>query len=165
MNRRLFLEKMSDNKLKEIFDKIEDAQINGDTNDDEIIFLSDTYYSNKTGIERLLFLAMDIYRECAIRWRINEQILKELGIELKKLELKDDDVLAFEYDIEKIFPKELNDYMRKISKIIDNKMIAFPNDNSLIIYKNKKEDLMKIKEKFNEKIDKILRGDSKCTSQ
>lgn len=29
MNRRLFLEKMSDNKLKEIFDKIEDAQING----------------------------------------------------------------------------------------------------------------------------------------
>lgn len=97
--------------------------------------------------------------------QMNEQILKELGIKLKKLELKDDDVLVFEYDIEKILPKELNDYMRKISKIIDNKMIAFPNDNSLIIYKNKKEDLMKIKEKFNEKIDKILRGDSKCTSQ
>ena len=96
---------------------------------------------------------------------LNEQILEELGIKLKKLELKDDDVLVFEYDIEKILPKELNDYMRKISKIIDNKMIAFPNDNSLIIYKNKEEDLMKIKEKFNEKIDKILRGDSKCTSQ
>lgn len=96
---------------------------------------------------------------------MSEQTLKELGIELKKLELKDDDVLVFEYDIEKIFPKELNNYMRKISKIIDNKMIAFPNDNSLIIYKNKKVDLMKIKEKFNEKIDKILRGDSKCTSQ
>lgn len=96
---------------------------------------------------------------------MNEQILKELGIELNKLELKDDDVLVFEYDIEKIFPKELNDYMRKINKIIDNKIIAFPNDNSLRIYKNKEEDLMKIKEKFNEKIDKILRGDSKCTSQ
>lgn len=96
---------------------------------------------------------------------MNEQILKELGIELKKLELKDDDVLVFEYDIEKILPKELNDYMKEISKIIDNKMITLPNDNSLIIYKNKEEDLMKIKEKFNEKIDKILRGDSKCTSQ
>ena len=96
---------------------------------------------------------------------MSEQTLKELGIELKKLELKEDDVLVFEYDIEKILPKELNDYMREISKIIDNKIIAFPNDNSLIIYKNKKEDLMKIKEKFNEKIDKILRGDSKCTSQ
>lgn len=96
---------------------------------------------------------------------MSEQTLKELGIELKKLELKEDDVLVFEYDIEKISPKKLNDYMREISKIIDNKIIAFPNDNSLIIYKNKKEDLMKIKEKFNEKIDKILRGDSKCTSQ
>ena len=96
---------------------------------------------------------------------MSEQVLKELEFELKKLELKDNDVLVFEYDIEKIFPKELNDYMRKINKIIDNKIIAFPNDNSLIIYKNKKEDLMKIKEKFNEKIDKILRGDSKCTSQ
>ena len=96
---------------------------------------------------------------------MSEQTLKELGIELKKLELKDNDVLVFEYDIEKISPKKLNDYMREISKIIDNKIIAFPNDNSLIIYKNKKEDLMKIKEKFNEKIDKILRGDSKCTSQ
>lgn len=165
MNRKLFLEKMSDDKLKEVFEKIEDAQINCGTDDEEIIFLADTYYSNKTGIERLLFLAMDIYREYAIRWRMSEQILKELGIELKKLELKENDVLVVEYDIEKIFPKELNNYMRKISKIIDNKMIAFPNDNSLIIYKNKKVDLMKIKEKFNEKINKILRGDSKCTSQ
>lgn len=96
---------------------------------------------------------------------MNEQTLKELGIELKKLELKEDDVLLVEYDIESVLPKEINDYMKQISKIIDNKMIAFPNDNSLIIYKNKKEDLMKVKEKFNEKIDKILRGDSKCTSQ
>lgn len=96
---------------------------------------------------------------------MNKQILKELGIKLKKLELKKNDVLVFEYDIEKILPKELNDYMKEISKIIDNKMITLPNDNSLIIYKNKKEDLMKIKEKFNEKIDKILRGDSKCTNQ
>lgn len=68
MNRKLFLEKMSDDKLKEVFEKIEDAQINCGTDDEEIIFLVDTYYSNKTGIERLLFLAMDIYRECAIRW-------------------------------------------------------------------------------------------------
>lgn len=80
MNRKLFLEKMSDDKLKEVFEKIEDAQINCGTDDEEIIFLADTYYSNKTGIERLLFLAMDIYRECAIRWRMSEQILKELGL-------------------------------------------------------------------------------------
>lgn len=96
---------------------------------------------------------------------MNEQTLKELGIELKKLKLKVDDVLIVEYDIESVLPKEINDYMKQISKTIDNKMIVFPNDNSLIIYKNKKEDLMKVKEKFNEKIDKILRGDSKCTSQ
>lgn len=90
---------------------------------------------------------------------MNEQTLKELGIELKKLELKEDDVLVIEYDIEKILPKELNDYMREISKIIENKMIAFPNDNSLIIYKNKEEYLLKIKERLNEKIDKILKGE------
>lgn len=90
---------------------------------------------------------------------MSEQILKELGIELKKLELKDDDVLVFEYDIEKILPKELNDYMREISKIIDNKIIAFPNDNSLRIYKNKEDYLLKIKERFNKSIERVLKGE------
>lgn len=159
MNRKLFLEKMSDDKLKEVFEKIEDAQINCGTDDEEIIFLADTYYSNKTGIERLLFLAMDIYREYAIRWRMSEQILKELGIELKKLELKDDDVLIVEYDIESVLPKEINDYMKQISKIIDNKIIAYPNDKSLIMYKENKEYLLKFKNKIDERIDKILKGE------
>ena len=68
MNRKLFLEKMSDDKLKQIFEKVEEAQINCGTNDEEVIYLSDIYHSNKPGIERLLFLAMDVYRECAIRW-------------------------------------------------------------------------------------------------
>ena len=90
---------------------------------------------------------------------MSEQILKELGIKLKKLELKDDDVLVFEYDIEKILPKELNDYMREISKIIDNKIIAFPNDNSLRIYKNKEDYLLKIKERFNKSIERVLKGE------
>ena len=90
---------------------------------------------------------------------MSEQILKELGIKLKKLELKDDDVLVFEYDTEKIFPKELNDYMKGISKIIDNKMIAFPNDNSLTIYKDKEDYLLKIKERFNKSIERVLKGE------
>lgn len=90
---------------------------------------------------------------------MNEKILEELGIELKKLELKEDDVLIVEYDIESVLPKEINDYMIQISKIIDNKIIAFPNDNSLRIYKNKEDYLLKIKERFNESIERILKGE------
>lgn len=90
---------------------------------------------------------------------MSEQTLEELGTELKKLELKEDDVLIVEYDIESVLPKEINDYMKQISKIIDNKIIAYPNDKSLIIYKENKEYLLKFKNKIDERIDKILKGE------
>lgn len=90
---------------------------------------------------------------------MNKQTLKELGIELKKLELKGDDVLIVEYDIESVFPKELNDYIKEIRNMIDNKIIAYPNDKSLIMYKENKEYLLKLKNKIDERIDKILKGE------
>lgn len=88
---------------------------------------------------------------------MSEQTLKELGIELKKLEFKEDEVVIVEYDINKIKPKELGDIIKFIKKQIKNKIIVVPNGNSLRFF-HTKDDLLKIKNRFNEIIDKMLKG-------
>lgn len=66
------LKGITDNKLKVLFRKIEKCQIDCGTTDKELIELINKYYSNNTNVERLFWLAVDIYRECAIRWNNEE---------------------------------------------------------------------------------------------
>ena len=68
MNRMLWTQKLSDEKLKDIMDKVEDLQIKGATNDEELCNLSETWYDNSVGMERLMVLSIDVWKEAAFRW-------------------------------------------------------------------------------------------------
>lgn len=57
---------------------------------------------------------------------MSEQILKELGIELKKLELKEDDILIVETDLSKIRPQLAEKFIQAIENRINNKVIPYP---------------------------------------
>lgn len=69
MESKLFLEKMSDKKLKELLELIEDMDTKGTTDSEIIHYYADTWYDNKVGIERLLRLQIDVYREASHRYR------------------------------------------------------------------------------------------------
>ena len=69
----LWTQKLSDDKLKDILDKVDDLQITGVTGDDELQNLADTWYDNSVGMERFMALSIDVWKEAAFRWR-NKQI-------------------------------------------------------------------------------------------
>jgi len=69
MNRKLFLEKLTDEKLKELLELLEDMEIKGSTDNEIIHHYADTWYDNRVGVERLLLLQIDTYREASFRWR------------------------------------------------------------------------------------------------
>lgn len=68
MRRPLFLEKMTDKELKELIDVFETINITGTTDNEKVLHLAETWYSFKTGVERLIFLQADVYKEAAYRW-------------------------------------------------------------------------------------------------
>lgn len=88
---------------------------------------------------------------------MSEQTLKELGIELKKLELKEDDVLIVETDLDKINPRLAGNFLQIIVNKVNNKIIPYPKGMNL--KKVGKENLIRIKNRFNESVDKILKGE------
>ena len=65
----LWTQKLSDDKLKDILDKVDDLQITGVTGDDELQNLADTWYDNSVGMERFMALSIDVWKEAAFRWR------------------------------------------------------------------------------------------------
>jgi len=65
----MFLEKMSDEKLLELLTSISDYEERGYSDNDEVRIYIDTWYDNKVGLERLLCLQFDAFREAAMRWR------------------------------------------------------------------------------------------------
>jgi len=67
-NRPLFLEKMSDEKLMELVQMINDFEIVGATNNEVLLRYADTWYPNPVGLERLMRLTVDVFREAANRW-------------------------------------------------------------------------------------------------
>lgn len=73
---------------------------------------------------------------------MNKQTLKDSGIELKKLELKKDDILIVEFDLNKNKPYFID---------------AFPNTMNIKNYS--KEILKEFQKRFNEEVDKILKGE------
>ncbi len=69
MHRMLWTQKLSDDKLRDIMDKVEDLQITGVTGDEELQNLAETWYDNSVGMERLMALSIDVWKEAAFRWR------------------------------------------------------------------------------------------------
>jgi hypothetical protein len=68
INRKLFLQKLSDEKLKELISLLESLEIKGATDSEILRGYADTWYDNKIGIERLVCLQIDVYKETAYRW-------------------------------------------------------------------------------------------------
>lgn len=68
MKRPLWVQKLSDNKLKEILGKVDELQITGVTGDEELRSLAETWYDNFVGMERFMSLSIDIWKEAAFRW-------------------------------------------------------------------------------------------------
>ena len=68
MYRPLWVQKLTDKKLIELLEKIDNLRNTGVTDDEELINLSDTWYDNKVGIDRFMLLSIDVWREAALRF-------------------------------------------------------------------------------------------------
>lgn len=68
MHRPLWVQKLTDKKLKELLEKIDDLQNIGATGDEELRSLSETWYDNRVGIERFTALSIDVWKEAALRF-------------------------------------------------------------------------------------------------
>ena len=64
----LWLQKMNDEKLSELLNKIDDLQLNSSTSDEELISISETWYDNNVGMERFTRLSIDAWKEAAYRF-------------------------------------------------------------------------------------------------
>lgn len=69
MQRMLWTQKLSDQKLKKILDKVDDFQITGVNRDEELQNLAETWYDNSVGMEWFMALSIDVWKEAAFRWR------------------------------------------------------------------------------------------------
>lgn len=65
---KLFLEKMSDGELKNLVTVINDFERVGSTDNELVWRYADTWYYNNVGLERLMQLTIDTYREASDRW-------------------------------------------------------------------------------------------------
>lgn len=64
----LWLQKMNDEKLSELLNKIDDLQLNSSTSDEELISINETWYDNNVGMERFTRLSIDAWKEAAYRF-------------------------------------------------------------------------------------------------
>jgi len=86
----LWTQKLSDNKLRDIMDKVEDLLITGVTGDEELRNLAETWYDNSVGMERFMALSIDVWKEAAFRWINNMYMLplsrgKRYGVYRKRI--------------------------------------------------------------------------------
>lgn len=68
MHRPLWVQKLTDQKLKELLEKIDDLQNTGSTGDEELRSLSETWYDNRVGVDRFIALSIDVWKEAALRY-------------------------------------------------------------------------------------------------
>ena len=64
----LWIQKLNNEKLSELLNKIDDLQLKGSTSDEELISLSETWYDNNVGMERFTRLSIDAWKEAAYRF-------------------------------------------------------------------------------------------------
>lgn len=71
MKRALWTQKLSDEALKDYIKKTEFLEETGNTENEEILALSDTWYDHPIKTKQLMLLAIDLWKEAAFRWAIN----------------------------------------------------------------------------------------------
>ena len=65
---KLFLEKRTDNELRNLDMGLNEFERTGTTNSELLREYADAWYSNTVGMERLMRLTINTYREVAYRW-------------------------------------------------------------------------------------------------
>lgn len=68
IKRPLWIRKLSDDKLCQYLDALNELELRGGTDSELLHDTADTYYDNSVGMERLLLLSIDIYKEASFRW-------------------------------------------------------------------------------------------------
>lgn len=71
MRRPLWVQKLSDEKLKQLIEDLYALEATGRTDREYLRQIADTWYSSNTGIERLMLMANDCYKEAAFRWMMD----------------------------------------------------------------------------------------------
>lgn len=71
MNRPLWVQKLSDEKLKNMLEYTQDIEATGVARAEEVWHIVETWYSQKVGIERLMAFSIDVWKEAAFRWKSN----------------------------------------------------------------------------------------------
>ena len=68
MNRPLWVQKLSDEQLKEMLSYTQDIEILGGTDNEKVLNITEIWYDQKVGIERLMAFSIDVCKEAALRW-------------------------------------------------------------------------------------------------
>lgn len=66
--------KLSDEQLCKYLDELNEFELRGNTDSELLHNTANMWYSNAAGIERLLLLSIDVYKEAAFRWYENRDV-------------------------------------------------------------------------------------------
>ena len=72
VKRPLWTRKLSDEKLYKYLGELNEFELRGETNSELLLDTAETWYSHLVGMERLLRLSIDVYKEAAFRWYIEK---------------------------------------------------------------------------------------------
>lgn len=71
MRRPLWVQKLSDEKLRQMIEDINALEATGSTDKEYLRQIADTWYPwypSRTGVERIMLMANDCFKEAAFRW-------------------------------------------------------------------------------------------------
>jgi hypothetical protein len=68
MKRPLWVQKLSDAQLKEMISYADDIEITGKVRFNKAKNIIDTWYMQRTRLERAISFSIDVYKEAAFRW-------------------------------------------------------------------------------------------------
>ena len=68
IKRPLWTCKLSNEKLLKYLDELNEFEIKGNTDSELLLTTADTWYDNAVGIDRIIRLANDVYKEDAFRF-------------------------------------------------------------------------------------------------
>lgn len=71
MNRPLWIQKLSNEQLKEMLEYVRDSEVSGVVHSEKAWRIIDTWYSHKVGLERVMAFSVDVWKEAAFRWMNN----------------------------------------------------------------------------------------------
>ena len=71
MNRPLWVQKLSNEQLKEMLEYARDIEASGVIYSEMARRIINTWYSHKVGMERAMAFSVDVWKEAAFRWMNN----------------------------------------------------------------------------------------------